>query len=1106
MDTEQRHSRISQSSFAAVLLAGALYFVLSWACIELARVSGEGNVAFLWLPNAAGIALLVRHSPRLTPWLLLSMWIGNAVSNMIYGDHFPLVAALSGVNSMEMALASRLVKRQVGAIASSLTVSAALKILLVCCLLVSPLGAVMGAAAVVLMGGGDGASVLVNWWVGDVVGLLSIGLPCLAVTRREIMTWGQWRNFGVLMVGGILCAVTSLLALKYLVIPFVFMMLVPVLFALRYGATGTSILTISVSGSLAYILLSGSMTPVYFQADAKELLFVAALMNIFPYFVGLIADGMREREFRLERAEQLAQAKTVQLDNAKETLQTIIDHASAMIGYWDKHLHNHFASKSYGEWFGVAPERMCGMHIRDLLGEKLYQMNLPYITAALEGNTQVFERELVTLSGDRRNSLATYVPDIKNGQVNGFYVYVTDITPVVQARKAAMEAQAKLQGIFNATTEFSIIATDLEGTIQLFSQGAEKLLGYQASEMVGKQTPSILHVPDEVEKLAQALSVEKGHPVTGFDVLTDAANKGSADVREWTYVRKDGSRFPVSLVTTAIHNEFGKTTGYLGIAKDISAEIESREALFFAKQQAESANQAKSDFVAHVSHAVRTSVTSVLGMAQLLAKTELTEKQHKYVDLMQSSGKLLTSMLDDVLDLSRIEAGKIQFAPAQFDLDKVLAGVSSLMTSMVNERPVKFTVHRSPDVPVKLMGDGLRLQQLLNNLASNAIKFTTQGEIFVEASVVEKADSRIILRFFIRDTGMGFSKAQLEALFQPFAQIDDSLMHKADSGLGYVVAKRLAELMQGTLQVSSEPGKGSEFICLIPFDRIDSVEESASTFQSAANQSATAQSVKTNAPLQGLKILLVDDDKFGQAIGQIILEKLGASVVLLDDGEQAVNFLREPGRGVDLVLMDVQMPVKDGITATREIREKLKLDLPIVAVTAGAFIAERGQCIAAGMNDVIVKPLDSKNLLAVVRNQLPSKVKSTDASGFSDQRLEEGAHFRPDRFMTLLNGQGDNHKNAVATVRNALKSLPHTIEEARLALSEGRIQDAARIFHKLRGILSSLGAQTLVELCLTMESSLKTGDSLGLEPLFDALDKALTGMMTDARQWANLQL
>ena len=401
-----------------------------------------------------------------------------------------------------------------------------------------------------------------------------------------------------------------------------------------------------------------------------------------------------------------------------------------------------------------------------------------------------------------------------------------------------------------------------------------------------------------------------------------------------------------------------------------------------SEQRAEAASRAKSEFVANMSHEIRTPMNAVLGVAYLLENTPLSRAQQEYVGMIRSSGQVLLGILNDVLDFSKIEAGRMELAPTAFRPREVLDAVSSVMTLHANTRGISLAINADADVPPVLIGDAMRLQQILINLVGNAIKFTERGGVTVRVVVAAAGQGGMVrLRFAVRDTGIGMDMEQQSRLFSAFSQADASTTRRfGGTGLGLAICRRLSELMGGDISVHSMPGAGSEFMVTLPFalgevdantDREPPIPQAAPAgswvLPEASTPVAPAPSPGEKTPtLQGLRLLLVEDHPLNQVVARGMLEHAGASVALVENGQLAVDYLREHAADIDMVLMDVQMPVMDGFEATGHIRHELGLKLPVLAMTAGVMQSEQDQCLAAGMDDFIAKPVDIEQMLATI--------------------------------------------------------------------------------------------------------------------------------------------
>ncbi|KQV61344.1 MULTISPECIES: CHASE domain-containing protein [unclassified Duganella] len=630
------------------------------------------------------------------------------------------------------------------------------------------------------------------------------------------------------------------------------------------------------------------------------------------------------------------------------------------------------------------------------------------------------------------------------------------------------ESEARFKLLTSHIRNHAIVLLDPAGTITTWNDGAEKLFGYQAAEIVGQPL--------------RVLSTES-HATRSMALALEHGQYESTSLRR----RRDGSTFLGLKQLFPVHDEPGNCIGFAMIMRDVTAEKAAEKELNDAKTQAESASAAKSAFVANISHELRTPLNAVLGVSQILARTPLNAEQRQYLGMVSGAGRSLLALLNDVLDFSKIEANKLELADDDFLVEDVLCALGAVMAMTSADKGLALSLCVEAEVPVSLHGDVQRVQQVLLNLVSNALKFTDSGTVSVHAS--RDPSEPGMLRWDVSDTGIGISPDQIQRLFTPFSQADASMARRyGGTGLGLAISQRLAQMMGGTIEVSSTAGRGTTFTFLMPLRegdlpdpyaltgarrhwrvlyadpkphlhddvvqlaarwgwRCDTVDSAAGIVAALAranydllvyDSSLAGTARSANVPqriclrggaqaaaggtgrdpellrpltrsalfhalhaapdkagsqpspapaghgafsngskaLEGLSILLAEDNALNQLVARSMLEAVGASVHIAENGAQALDFLRSGQQPVDLVLMDVQMPVMDGFSATQAIRKELGLDLPVLAMSAGVTLGERAECDAVGMNGFVAKPVDGDDLIATILQFVHGKVRN----------------------------------------------------------------------------------------------------------------------------------
>jgi PAS domain S-box-containing protein len=501
---------------------------------------------------------------------------------------------------------------------------------------------------------------------------------------------------------------------------------------------------------------------------------------------------------------------------------------------------------------------------------------------------------------------------------------------------------------------------DREHRFQIVNNTYAKAADRTAADLVGRTVRDVW-------------PAELAGPIEKMDDAVIASGQPRRD--EVVFNRPDGRRFIIDLIRVPIIGANGEILGSAGIGRDVTERRRNAEELdrhrkqletlvaertaqlAAAMQAAEAANRAKSAFLANMSHEIRTPMNGVVGMIQLLAGTPLSDEQREFANAADESAKSLLAIIDDVLDLSKIEAGRVEIEAVDFDLHSIVEQTASTFGARAREKALEFACVVEPGTPRYVRGDPLRLRQVLGNLVSNAIKFTSRGTVALSARPLASADGRVEVRFEVRDSGIGIPADKLAALFTPFTQADVSTTRRfGGTGLGLSICKRLVELMGGTIGVESAEGKGSLFGFTLSF----ALAEVAEAVETASAVVAPARSI------EAMRVLVVEDAPINQVVAVELLARLGHAAEVAEDGGQALDALRKGG--YDAVLMDCQMPGMDGYEATRRIRAGEagagNAAITIIALTAHAMQGDRERCIQAGMNDYLAKPIVFEDLAA----------------------------------------------------------------------------------------------------------------------------------------------
>ncbi len=630
-----------------------------------------------------------------------------------------------------------------------------------------------------------------------------------------------------------------------------------------------------------------------------------------------------------------------------------------------------------------------------------------------------------------------------------FHLKLRRLNRVIADRQRKLEAVGAHLRLVIDTVPHYIFARDSDGRMLLCNRSAADALRLSQDEIIGKRVLDYRASEDEVEFYFKA---DRQVIDSGLSLL----------IPQERIVRKDGSMGWFQVIKIPYVNPDWGVPAVLGVATDITDLLE-------AKAQAEAASEAKSSFLANMSHEIRTPMNGVIGMADLLLSTELDGEQRRYATTVKNSASALLTLLNDVLDISKIEAGRLELETVDFRLGEFLEEICPLFELSAKAKGISFSFNLDEDVPKVVKGDPTRLRQILANLLSNGIKFTARGSVSLWVSAKEGQADLPVISFVVEDSGIGIPQDKMDRLFKTFSQVDRSTNRRyGGSGLGLAISRELVEMMGGTISVESVEGKGTSFTVDIP------MAIGKEVLCVSPSEPASPPSTSGGRP----RLLLVEDVPTNVEVAKGILGKMGFECDVAFNGQEALESLRL--RDYDLVLMDVQMPVMDGIEATRAIRasEPSHRRIPIVAMTAHSMAGDRERFFLAGIDDHLAKPVTLESLAIVLGRwfpslSLPEPIVSTEVEDTLSPWDSQG-------FFRRLMGDVDQ---AMEIMGRFMEDLPRKIGSMERAHSEGRFDDLRSMAHGLKGAASSVGAEPLRQVAYSLEK----GDVSDLGSLLEEL-------------------
>lgn len=648
------------------------------------------------------------------------------------------------------------------------------------------------------------------------------------------------------------------------------------------------------------------------------------------------------------------------------------------------------------------------------------------------------------------------------GQFQSVIIYVVRITETREFEEKVKLSEKRYRDLFNYSQAL-ICTHDMDGRLLTVNPAICRVLGYKEEDLVGRNIRMIIP--------------EKHHSGFEEEYIKAIQESDTAVSGEFCVLSKEGDIIYL-LYKNFRMSEPGMDPYVIGFAQDITDRIKMEKELRLTKQLTDEIAKAKESFLAHMSHEIRTPMNGILGIASLLNKTKLEEQQRNYLQLIQDSANNLLVIVNDILDLEKIVAGKLQLERIPFKIvDKIATTIQSFIYR-AEEKELGLVFQNSIPADMVVEGDPYRLSQVLNNVLSNALKFTDEGHINIATGIIARNEDGVVVEVVVQDTGIGISKERLRTIFEPFEQADATISRKyGGTGLGLAISKNMIEMQHGELLVTSEEGKGSAFTIRVPYHL------SIVTMQ----ENEVSQEIDYKS-LGHRKVLVAEDVELNQYLARHILESWDFEVVIVGNGREAVETLESSS--FDCILMDVQMPEMDGIEATQHIRrlaDPVKAGIPIIALTANALKGDSEKYLAAGMTDYLAKPFDEARLFRVISRNLPrlEEPVGESAAGVStsenflknnsNMTVENSRLYDLSMVQSVSGGDEGFIRKMVALF---IDTVPQNVVDLKTAMQAENWEQVGKTAHKLKSTIDSMGIKSIRQEIRTVEANARQKEAL----------------------------
>ncbi|WP_116106312.1 PAS domain-containing hybrid sensor histidine kinase/response regulator [Lewinella sp. IMCC34191] len=731
-----------------------------------------------------------------------------------------------------------------------------------------------------------------------------------------------------------------------------------------------------------------------------------------------------------ERLRESEERNRLVMDSSQDAI--IISNEEGKIEGWNPRAEELFGW-SYEEVRGLdGAEIILPAHLREAQIGAITEHLMPGPDGA---KSRVIEMSAVNRKGEEFPIELVAVTYQQNGE-NFYASFIKDISVRKRSEKRLKAQEEKYRNII-ADMNLGLLTIDLDGTILYANQSFCNMSGYTMEELVGNHTTLFQYKEEDLAIVQEKMKLS----TRGISDTFEITAKNKAGEKRWWFVSGGPS-----------YNDDGKQIGCIALHLDITDQKRMEVELEIAKNKAEQASVAKEAFLANMSHEIRTPLNAIIGMIRELGREELSPKQQNYLSHTDSAARHLLSIVNSILDISKIEAGELELDEEDFSLEALVANIRSILHIKAAQKGLAFDCQLSNNIWPAHLGDSARIRQVLINLLGNAIKFTMEGTVSLCAEVVKEDDQEQLLRIEIADTGIGMDEKFLAEIFSKFSQADRSIARRfGGTGLGMSITKEFIRLMGGTIEVFSEKDKGTQFVIHVALPK--------------GNSDKLARHESHNQQLlHGTHILLVEDNIMNRFIAKKSLSHFGCKIDEAENGRIALDMLRE--NTYDLVLMDIQMPELDGVATTKIIRGELHLDVPIIAVTANAFRKDIDLYLSIGMNDYVTKPFEEHALFDTLAHQLRDRIQTENTT----VDYTGGSYDLTDLHKL---SRGDD-----AFVRKMIEifveQTPAALHEIREALGQRDYLTISKVAHRIKPSISSMGVGQLDGVAKDLEDYAKS--------------------------------